>query len=70
MNNGESPYPTHIIDDEGEFHLVSMMDDLELVGMYLVSTMDDLVFVSMFLISTMDDLEIVYVSTKQIMTPV
>ena len=69
MNNGESPYPTHIIDD-GEFHLVSMMDDLELVSMYLVSTMDDLVFVSMFIISTMDDLEIIYVSTKQIMTPV
>ena len=28
--------------DEAEFHLINMMDDLELVRLYLVSTMDDL----------------------------
>ena len=51
-----------IISDEAEFHLISMMDDLELVSMYLFSMMDDLEFVSMFLFSTMDDLEILYQS--------
>ena len=48
--------------DEAKFHLVSMMDGLELVILYLDSTMDDLEFVSMFLVSTMDNLEILYQS--------
>ena len=31
-----------IRNDETEFHLVSTMDDMELVSMFLVSIMDDL----------------------------
>ena len=56
FNNTE--FELCIISDEAEFHLISMMDDLELVSMYLFSMMDNLEFVSMFLFSTMDDLEI------------
>ena len=60
FNNTE--FELCIISDEVEFHLISTMDDLELVSMYLFSMMDDLEFVSMFLFSTMDDLEILYQS--------